>query len=205
MCKTRTCSQDQFCSLHLARIKSKKFRAGVWSLRRRASRLIIFYNLVPLWAAMVRMIWSPDQQSGRDRSVLMSLHSGQSFSRVCAGCITETTSAHGNSDARMTVVPDFMCVLCNFNVTKGVGCKCKLRVTSLTQSAYRLVGARFLQERCHIAVTCVKYYLFVTLVSLYYKIFHETTYNTKLVFPTSLLHNIVNISQTLSKSVLWNV
>ena len=47
----------------------------------------------------------------------------------------------------MTVMPDFVYVLCNFDVTKGVGYKCELRVTSLTHIASWERG--FFKMPCH--------------------------------------------------------
>jgi len=63
---------------------------------------------------------------------------------ACTPDVTTETTAHGNST---TSAPDFACVPCNLDVTKGVARKRELRVTPLTQSAHRgLMGARFLQD-----------------------------------------------------------
>lgn len=157
--------QDQFCSLHLTWIKSKKFCAGVWSSQRCVSRLIAFYNLALLWTAMVRMIWSPDRQSGRGRSVLMLLHSVRPIvSRVYApDVITETRTAHGNSDARMTAMPDFVRTM-QFRCNKRSRLRVRASRDVLNAISISLRGSA-VSSRCHATATCIKYYLFLTLIS----------------------------------------
>jgi len=125
--------------------------------------------------------------------VLMSLHSVRSIVHVyVSDVITETTTAHGNSDARSYRISCTMQFRCNKRSQVRLQEQASRDVLNAISISPR---GSAVSSRYHATATCVKYYFsdpcFIKLQN-----------NINPVFPTSLLHNIVSILQALSEYFL---